>query len=757
MTLLSSIWQRQLVPSHLRKAFPVDFALESFCCHKEDEHFVQRREYDVPPFACRFNKTAQGGHMLGIADEDGWVQILDTRKKGSRSIVKEWNAHENAVFDLAWMEGEQMLVTASGDQTLRLWDINHDDCLTLFKGHSCSVKSVDFRNADKFVFATGARDGNVMVWDIRCNRRSGHFNEPVNIISNAHAEKAPRAPQTMKKKTRRSSSTKSVLTTGQQSVTSVLFQGGEKLISSGAMDGQIKIWDLRKTYTNLKQDPVPFHVFPYPGQGMRKHGFSSLVLDSTHSCLFASCTNDNIYKYSCTALGQEPLGIFYGHLNSTFYVKAALSPDDQYLISGSSDSNTYIWRVTDDSAAPILMTGHLGEVTSVAWCPSDQGKVVTCSDDNSFRIWRVDLRVSGDEKSNFVGGSCRLKLSDSCKPIDDKITLSRHHNKPPNSSNLSPSQSSVSTNNLWSPPIKVITNPRLNPLSSHISTITRNPQSTNRTSPKRQNTLIASPLVPESPILKTVGESRQVCLNKSNRSLPAGSSVSTPLSPKSSVTQAIHTSPRISTVPKFESPTQLMTSWLRTNSRKRTHSDRNDTTDNLHPGKVSGLMTEGTNDKILTDRQEENRTQTQSCVARLHTMQILEKTETNSTEQKSPATSPSRKRICTDDPLNLTPSKSQTGELSPGKENNLGKNKIGQNDCEKTTQATPDQTKILTVKSRCQVPTQTKSKNWFIEWSSNFRAKQRDKGIPESLNGTNDIRDGLSSTAEHGADAFFAE
>ena len=64
----------------------------------------------------------------------------------------------------------------------------------------------------------------------------------------------------------------SLQSTGQQSVTAVLFQGGEKLISSGAVDGQIKIWDLRKTYTNLKQDPVPFHVFPYPGQGLRKHG-----------------------------------------------------------------------------------------------------------------------------------------------------------------------------------------------------------------------------------------------------------------------------------------------------------------------------------------------------------------------------------------------------------------------------------------------------------------------------------------------------
>ena len=28
------------------------------------------------------------GHMLGIADEDGWVQILDSRRTGSRSLIK---------------------------------------------------------------------------------------------------------------------------------------------------------------------------------------------------------------------------------------------------------------------------------------------------------------------------------------------------------------------------------------------------------------------------------------------------------------------------------------------------------------------------------------------------------------------------------------------------------------------------------------------------------------------------------------------
>ena len=104
-------------------------------------------------------------------------------------------------------------------------------------------------------------------------------------------------------------------------------------------------------------------------------GFSSLVLDSTHSRLFASCTNDNIYMYSCTTLQQEPVCTFSGHLNSTFYVKAALSPDDLFLISGSSDNGAFIWSVTNPTAPPVCLTGHVGEVTSVVWCPSDQGMV----------------------------------------------------------------------------------------------------------------------------------------------------------------------------------------------------------------------------------------------------------------------------------------------------------------------------------------------------------------------------------------------
>ena len=41
---------------------------------------------------------------------------------------------------------------------------------------------------------------------------------------------------------------------------------------------------------------------------------------------------------------------YKGHKNSGFYVKTALSPDSQLLLSGSADHNAYIWEVGTHTA-----------------------------------------------------------------------------------------------------------------------------------------------------------------------------------------------------------------------------------------------------------------------------------------------------------------------------------------------------------------------------------------------------------------------
>ena len=45
------------------------------------------------------------------------------------------------------------------------------------------------------------------------------------------------------------------------------------------------------------------------------------------------------------------VAVFSGHQNSTFYVKSSISPDDQFLVSGSSDEAAYIWKVSYQTLA----------------------------------------------------------------------------------------------------------------------------------------------------------------------------------------------------------------------------------------------------------------------------------------------------------------------------------------------------------------------------------------------------------------------
>uniref|UniRef100_A0A8D2PQB3 Denticleless E3 ubiquitin protein ligase homolog n=1 Tax=Zosterops lateralis melanops TaxID=1220523 RepID=A0A8D2PQB3_ZOSLA len=396
-----------VVAEALTVPLPLQHLLEGYQCSREDDHLSYGETgMPVPPFGCAFSTATNLEHVLAVANEEGFVRLYDTEAQTtSKLIFKEWQAHSNAVFDLAWVPGEHRIVTASGDQTAKVWDVRAGELLGVCKGHQCSLKSVAFSRFEKAVFCTGGRDGNIMVWDTRCNKKDGFYRQ-VNQISGAHNVVDKQTPSKPKKK-RQSLRGLAPLVDFQQSVTVVLLQDEHTLISAGAVDGVIKVWDLRRNYAAFRQDPLPVRSFCYPGTSTRKLGYSSLVLDSTGANLFANCTDDSIYMFNMTSLRTTPVAVFSGHQNSTFYIKSSTSPDDQFLVSGSSDCNAYIWKVSEPSLPPRILLGHSQEVTSIAWCPSDFTKIATCSDDNTVRIWRLrrcpEEEKSGSRKANLVG------------------------------------------------------------------------------------------------------------------------------------------------------------------------------------------------------------------------------------------------------------------------------------------------------------------------------------------------------------------
>ncbi|XP_062857629.1 denticleless protein homolog [Trichomycterus rosablanca] len=160
------------------------------------------------------------------------------------------------------------------------------------------------------------------------------------------------------------------------------------------------------------------------GRMFQRQSYSGLTMDSSGSRLFCNCTDDNIYMFHLTGLKTTPVAVFNGHRNSSFYVKSSVSPDDQFLASGSSDNHAHIWKISDPAQAPVMLQGHSQEVTSVTWSPSDFTKIASCSDDNTVRIWRLGRGADGEKsflgEANLVGWA-RRKIQTPPRPCGSAI------------------------------------------------------------------------------------------------------------------------------------------------------------------------------------------------------------------------------------------------------------------------------------------------------------------------------------------------
>lgn len=271
----------------------------------------------------------------------------------------------------------------SGDHTACLWDVAESapKRVVMFSHHTRSVKTAVFRPQDPTVFATGARDGRILIWDVRASNQPTVVVKPDNCLANCHSLSfTPKTPSSHSKRARLDPH-RAI------SVTGLVFQDDQTLISCGECDGIIKVWDLRKNYNVYRREPLPKHAIPYSGMST-KNGYTNLIIDNARMRLYASCMDNYIYCFNISTYNSIPEQRYRGHENSTFYIKTSLSPDSMYLVSGSSDKNAYIWNIK--YSEPIVkLVGHWAEVTCAAWCQKGDIKIVTCSDDARHKIWRI--------------------------------------------------------------------------------------------------------------------------------------------------------------------------------------------------------------------------------------------------------------------------------------------------------------------------------------------------------------------------------
>ncbi|KAJ3673005.1 hypothetical protein LUZ60_006379 [Juncus effusus] len=349
----------------------------------------------VPPLSLSFCKNIESSHLLAVSDEEGYVSLYNThrnlpsctsfREKSDQAKIFDWVAHNNAIFDLSWIKNGTQILTASGDQTVKLWNVENRKCLGILSGHTGSVKSLSYHSSNPELLVSGSRDGSFALWDLRCNSNSNSKlsnKSSDKLIASAFVKDAHTSTQA--KRTRRGK-------VAPASITSVLYLKDEiSIASAGAADSVVKLWDTRKLKSPFSQSSP--HGEPQSDKEMAKHGISCLSQDSSGSYITASCMDNKIYLYNTFHFDKGPAKIFSGSKIESFFVKSSISPEGTHILSGSSDGNAYIWRVDKPERAPLTLKGHEGEVTAVDWCISEVGKISTSADDFTVRVWNNQKR-----------------------------------------------------------------------------------------------------------------------------------------------------------------------------------------------------------------------------------------------------------------------------------------------------------------------------------------------------------------------------
>ena len=373
-------------------------------------------DYMLPFATTACNRSS----LVAVGDESGCVRLIESaagEKPGFTVPYLSFQLHENAIFDLSWSHDDHQIATASGDQTIRIFDVTKQQKLAVLKNHDNSVKTVSYNPHNPSILVSSARDGTFNIWDLRIAGTKA--SEGRDIVTTLQPVMSIAKGHTLPKKT----------STG--SITAAVWLSETKIATACERDAIIKVWDTRSPQIKRRKPTAvestalpPIHALP----NHRTFGINSLAVSPDSQRVYAVCKDSVVYAYSTQAMAHGPIHA-YSHPSfhaETFYVKGALSRDGAFLATGSSDNVAVLFptderhldrRVSSSFAhakgehplaahlavgrGVALVRGHDKEVTDVTW--TENGELVSLGDDFQARCWRRDgaeaerMRTCGEE------------------------------------------------------------------------------------------------------------------------------------------------------------------------------------------------------------------------------------------------------------------------------------------------------------------------------------------------------------------------
>jgi WD40 repeat protein len=323
--------------------------------------------------------SADGGHVA-TGDVHGHVRVWHVRS----GAAVELNGHTGTIRSLAFSPNGKSLVTASDDETARIWDVSTGRSLAELRGHGDLVESATFAPNGKTVVTSG-QDGTIRVWAVASDpidaELAARDNQALRDLDfDASGDRIVAASEDLTAPLWNTDSQRLLRNLRhargpEEWVESAEFSHDGRLVVTAGDDGTAKVWESSSgallATLGQRGDPSLFDAALSPDGRLLATAGKAGAADKAVIRLWRWRQRKQVMSFG--GLGGRADGV-------------AFSPAGD-LLAGAGQNRVRVWRVTD--GAPVAVLRGRGELTSVAFDPSDA--VIAAGSSKGFALlW--DLR-----------------------------------------------------------------------------------------------------------------------------------------------------------------------------------------------------------------------------------------------------------------------------------------------------------------------------------------------------------------------------
>jgi WD40 repeat protein len=301
------------------------------------------------------------------------ISLAKKRLRHSRRLLRSIEAHADGVTAVSMSRDGKYAMTASEDNTLKIWSLGEAACIRTLQGHTGSVEGVALSEDGKIAFSS-SQDRTLRLWEVGTGRTirvvDGHRDTvgAVCLCMNGRRGLFKTLGNSIVLHDMELDEKIQVMEGHADRVTDLRVLPDASKALSASDDHTLRLWDLE---TGQCLNVLAGHQAPVRAVCVCADGVHAISGGDETTLLYWDLEEGRCVR------------VMEGHGDAVTSV--AMSPDGRFALSGSIDRTLRLWDVQSGRCMRTY-EGHSDAVTSVDMCENVR-YAVSGARDNTIKLW----------------------------------------------------------------------------------------------------------------------------------------------------------------------------------------------------------------------------------------------------------------------------------------------------------------------------------------------------------------------------------